>query len=221
MTDRTVPVSHALGVGTVGQLKEQRDRVRDKGGTMGLKELARRSFQRDRRRDTGGTLVPAAVPAPGPALGHAELGVQLGEQRRRQDDFAERAALVEEGSGVPRAWAEGLARLVTADRLRGFTAEQWRCLIDDGAKFLDRWANRAADFGWSAIDAFGVVPAVDGQSRSLPQVGQRTGLVTLIGGGDVVSIAEGRATIRYSSGSELTYLRRAGPGAVAVWELIA
>jgi hypothetical protein len=38
--------------------------------------------------------------------------------------FEERAAIIEEGAGVPRTWAEGFARLSLAHRPKGFSAEQ-------------------------------------------------------------------------------------------------
>ncbi len=75
---------------------------------------------------------------------------------RASDDLNERSALVEYGAGVPRAWAEGFARLDLAHPPAGFSARQWAQLVDDGGRFLDRWAAEAAAAGWDAADVFGV-----------------------------------------------------------------
>jgi hypothetical protein len=46
--------------------------------------------------------------------------------------FEERAALIEYGAGVPRAWAEGFACLDCASPLVGFSEDRWHRLINDG-----------------------------------------------------------------------------------------
>jgi hypothetical protein len=83
---------------------------------------------------------------------------------------------------------------------------RWRWI-----RFLDRWAAEAIRLGWTAEDVFGVHPAAPGARYDC------AGLVPLIGGGEVVSIAADRATIRMPTGGELVYLRRPRPGAVALW----
>ena len=129
-------------------------------------------------------------------------------------DFEERAAIIEDGSGVPREWAEGFARLDLSNRPRGFTVERWRQLIDDGGRFLDRLGSKALSLGWKAEDVFGVHPTAPSARYDL------MGLVPLISGGVVVSVSDDRAAIRHSSGSEVVYLRRPIAGAIALWELI-
>jgi hypothetical protein len=129
------------------------------------------------------------------------------------DRYEERAALVEVGAGVPRAWAEGFARLDLASPASGFSDERWRRMIDDGGRFLDQWAHRAAALGWSPLDVFGVHPVAPSARYDA------MGLVPLIGGGDIVTITETSATIRGRSGRELVYLRRRTADAVTLWEL--
>jgi hypothetical protein len=129
------------------------------------------------------------------------------------EEFEERAALVQYGAAVPRDWAEGFARLDLARPANGFTERQWRQLIDDGGKFLDRWASAAAKAGWIATDVFGVHPLAPNANYSL------SGLVPLIDGGEVVWLSTGHATIRTRRGSELSYLRREMLGSIPVWEL--
>ena len=144
-------------------------------------------------------------------------GRQANDQTAVTDDgaFEERAALMEDGSGVPREWAEGFAWLDLTNRPTGFTQDRWQRLIDDGGRFLDRWGAEAARLEWQAEDVFGVHPVVPSARHDL------MGLVPLIGGGDVVSITADRATIRRGTGAELTVLRQAVDGAVAVWDVVA
>lgn len=131
----------------------------------------------------------------------------------------ERAAIIAEGTGVPIAWAEGFAALDRSWPVAGFTREQWRQVIDDGGRFLDRWGAEAARLGWRAVDVFGATRSLSANMSPRDEVGQRVGLALMIGGGVVTAIAEDRATVVSPSGSSLTYLRRPVRGAVAIWEI--
>jgi hypothetical protein len=64
------------------------------------------------------------------------------------DAFQERAAIVEYDAGVPRAWAEGLARLDSMAPPLGIHAHRWQRLVDNAGQFIDRWAAKAAALGW-------------------------------------------------------------------------
>jgi hypothetical protein len=127
--------------------------------------------------------------------------------------FEERAALIEIGSDVPRAWAEGFARLDPGRVPSGFSEARWRRLIDDGGRFLDDWGPTAAELGWSARDVFGL--HADEPTLRLDAMG----LAALIDGGVVVAVTTVSATIRAASGHELVYLRRASAEALVAWEL--
>jgi hypothetical protein len=131
----------------------------------------------------------------------------------RQADFDERAALVEYGAGVPREWAEGFARLDLGNPSVGFNDARWRLLLDDGGRFLDRWANEAAHLGWQTKDVFGIHPLAPSARFDA------MGLVPIINGGEVISIAERSATVRSPGGSKLVYMRRPSSGSVCLWEL--
>jgi hypothetical protein len=125
------------------------------------------------------------------------------------NDFEERAALVEDGTGAPREWCEGFARLDLATPPTGFDDKRWRTLLDDGGRFLDRWGAEAARLGWSAEDVFGVHPIAPGARYDA------AGLVVLIDGGAVVAIGRRSASIRTkSSGATLIYLRTPRDGSV-------
>lgn len=146
--------------------------------------------------------------------GTTQNDIDLHEEAGRSDvdAFEERAAIVEDGAGVPRIWAEALARLDLAARPQGEPDDRWRQLMDDAGRFLDRWGADAARLGWSAIDVFGT-----GVDRSEVDA-HPGGLVPLIRGGFVESIARDRATIRMPSGGVVVYLRRPCAGSSSEWE---
>ncbi len=142
-----------------------------------------------------------------------ELITLLRENPGADDDLEERAALVEYGAGVPREWAEGFARLDCTKPPPGYPLPRWHQIINDGGLFLDQWAHQAAGLGWTALDVFGVNPAAplvryDGM-----------GLVPLIQGCRVISIADNSAQIKSSNGHTQTYSRRPRLDAVALWQL--
>ena len=131
-----------------------------------------------------------------------------------KNEVEERAALIEYGPAVPRAWAEGFARLDCATPVGGFREDRWRRLIDDGGVFLDQWGNEAAALGWNVADVFGVDPTVPDARFD------RMGLLPLIAGGRVVSIDTNSATIRTKTGGILRYRRTERTGSVPVWQLM-
>ena len=57
---------------------------------------------------------------------------------------------------MPRAWAEGLARLDPNNPPGDVPPRRWLRFIDDCGRFLDDgWASRAAELGWGPLDLFG------------------------------------------------------------------
>lgn len=213
----TVPLSQPLERGTVGHPTKWRDGSWDSAETVDLKALARNVLSRSEQRDTSGTGGRDRCPTPQNTVGHLSDPVPPPPREADAGDvhaeFEERAALIEYGAGVPRAWAEGFARLDLSSPPKGFDARRWRQLIDNGGRFLDRWAARAAQLGWLAEDVFGVHPLAPAANYSL------MGLVPLIGDGEVTDIGDGGASIRMRFGSILVYLRRPQKGAVTLWEL--
>jgi hypothetical protein len=140
-------------------------------------------------------------------------GTTENETSCANENFEERAALVEYGADVPRDWAEGFARLAIATPPTGLLHETWWAIVDDAARFLDDWGWKAAAVGWSALDVFGV-------SMPPPRIRcEMAGLLPAIAGGTVVAISSCSATIRSPSGQEVIWLRRPQPNAIAVWEL--
>jgi len=131
-----------------------------------------------------------------------------------RDNVEERAAIIEHDAGVPREWAEGFARLNVETAPAGFPHELWEQLVDDGGRFLDRWAKDATRLGWTAVDVFGIA------SPEPVERYRRVGLAYLIAGGEVVDIGAGRATIRRKDGALITYLKRAPKDAQPIWKLL-
>jgi hypothetical protein len=68
----------------------------------------------------------------------------------------EPAAIVGSDCGVPRAWVEGMTRLLNMPAPPTVTARRWRVFIEDCDKFLGRWGTQAASLGWEAMDLFGM-----------------------------------------------------------------
>ena len=161
-------------------------------------------------------VVPGAVPAnSGESLGfdvsgttgttgttQIEIDLHVSAEQEEADLFDERAAIVEDGAGVPREWAEAFARLDLLARRQGESGNRWRQLMNDAGRFVDQWGVEAATLGWSAIDVFGV-----GTNRCDVDP-TPAGLLPLIRGGVVESIGHDRATIRMSDGGSVVCLRR-------------
>jgi hypothetical protein len=74
------------------------------------------------------------------------------------DDLNERAAIIEHGVGVHRAWAEGYAALSSMCAPAGFSPERWSRIVDAAGVFIDRYAGVAIECGWSDLDVFGCDP---------------------------------------------------------------
>ena len=67
------------------------------------------------------------------------------------DGQNQRAALVEYGAGIPRAWAEGFEQLASDCQPEGVPPKRWKIFIDDVGRFLD------SDFAF--------LPAIEKQQR--------------------------------------------------------
>jgi hypothetical protein len=134
------------------------------------------------------------------------------------DDHEERAAIVEEGTGCPRAWAEALARLDATQPPGDVPVARWRAFIDDAGRFIDGgWCARAIALGWTPLQLFGC-----DRHRPFARI-DTAGLVWLLHNRDLVALTSESAVIEVSSGVRQTLRRRyAEPNrAVLAWDLIA
>jgi hypothetical protein len=131
-----------------------------------------------------------------------------------REDRGERAALVEYGAGVPRAWAEGFAALCTMAPPAGFTPERWQRIVDAAGVFLDVWAAKAIACGWSDLDIFGVdADRPDARFDAM-------GLVLLLDRCEIVGIDEHGADLLTTTGARQRYRRRQLPtSTVSLWQI--
>lgn len=129
-------------------------------------------------------------------------------------DFDERAALIEEGAKVPRAWAEGFARLDPDRPPRDVNAKRWCEIIDGIGAFLDRWATQAVAMGWDAADIFGADATRPGVTWL------NAGPLWSGDGSQVVEVHPDRIVFEMQGGARLTHYRRPHMRSRALpWEL--
>jgi hypothetical protein len=125
------------------------------------------------------------------------------------------AATTEYDSGVPRVWAEALARLDPNSPRGDIPSQRWLRFIDDCGQFLDDgWAAYAARLGWGPLDLFGCDP-----TRPYARI-NRAGLLWLLNGRRLFALGGDAAAIATASGGYLTFRRRLRePGGILAWEL--
>src|SRR4051794_19789785 len=116
------------------------------------------------------------------------------------EDPGERAAIVAEGAGVPRAWLEGYAALCAMPPPAGFWPDRWQRIIDATGAFLDRWAGEAIRYGWSDLDVFGchdTAPAARFDCMALVLLLDRREVVAIDpDGADLVTVTGARQRFR-------------------------
>jgi len=142
-----------------------------------------------------GTLGGAAGRTENPP-GPAEAALAWGEAEE------ERAAIVEHDGAIPRAWAEGFARL-DPDRPPGdVPLARWQRFADDVGRFLDSpFCAVAAALGWGPHDLFGC-----DRDRPFARIDQ-AGLLWLLNGNRLVMLTEDAATIESATGARQIYRR--------------
>jgi hypothetical protein len=118
-----------------------------------------------------------------------------------RDDHEERAAIVQHDCKVPRAWAEGFARL-HPDRPPGdVAAKRWLTFIDDCGRFLDGgWADKAAALGWGPLDLFGA-----DCSKPFARI-DHAGLLWLLNGDKLIELDRHKAVIERNRNGGATVL---------------
>ncbi|MGI9170241.1 MAG: hypothetical protein ACR2FH_08725 [Caulobacteraceae bacterium] len=119
------------------------------------------------------------------------------------DDLAERGAIIEEGAGVPAAWADEFARLQALPVPAGVSEPAWRAMIDAAGRFLDRWGGKAAALGWTAGELIGFDPDAPMNRRD------RRGAALFLDGAEVIAVTNQAITGRTGGVVQRVY-RRAG-----------
>lgn len=128
----------------------------------------------------------------------------------------ERAAIVEEDGHIPRAWAEGFARLDPDQPPGDVPLHRWQRFIDDIGLFLDSpFRALAAALGWGPYDLFGC-----NRDRPFARIDQ-AGLLWLLNGRRLVALSEDAAVIEARDGVRTRYRRTPrARGQVLAWELV-
>jgi len=127
----------------------------------------------------------------------------------------ERAAFVEHDGRIPRAWAEGFARLHSGRPAGDVPPKRWLTFVDDVGRFLDSdFTAAAAALGWRPLDLFGC-----DRDRPFARIGS-AGLLWFLNGDKLLALSEYTATIERPTGARQTYRRKPSePGRVLAWEL--
>ena len=121
----------------------------------------------------------------------------------------------ERTANVPRAWAEGYARL-DPDRPPGdVPVKRWLRFVDDVGRFLDSpFCAVAAVLGWGPYDLFGC-----DRDRPFARINQ-AGLLWLLNGHKLIALSENKATIETRTGARQTYRRKpSGKRRALAWKL--
>jgi hypothetical protein len=146
----------------------------------------------------------------------ADIVALLSAADPAHDAFLGRPAL-DYVAGFPPGIADGVHAIRTADGAQGIPPQRWPRLQRDAARLVeDGWVERALALGWTAADLFGC------DRRAPWHRLDRTGLVLLIGGHEIVELTATDASLRTSTGSVLRYRRRlpARPPVALLWELL-
>jgi hypothetical protein len=158
---------------------------------------------------------------PVPTFEHSEQFEQRGKSADSWTDADdERAAIIEHDGGVPRAWAEALARLDPTGPPAGVPLTDWNRLIDAGCRLVDDgWHKQANALGWGPLELFGC-------DRTFPMRPEAKGLLWRLGelcrnSGDTHLIALTAHGALVETGKRDIYLRRNPPvpGQVLTWEV--
>src|SRR4051812_35503850 len=157
---------------------------------------------------------PAAEDTLGALAALGGVGPETANSRFPDPDPEERAAVIAEGAGVPRAWAEGYAALAAMPPSSGFWPERWQRIIDATGAFLDRWAGEMLRCGWSNLDVFGCDPGAPAARFDC------MGLVLLLDRCEVEAIDRDGADLVMVTGERQRFRRRPlPPGTVSLWQL--
>jgi TubC N-terminal docking domain len=102
--------------------------------------------------------------------------------------------------------ADGVRAILTAEGAQGVPPNRWRQIQRDTRQLVERrWLHQALDHGWSAADLFGC------DQRAPWHRLDRSGLVLLMGGYEIVELSSDVATLRSRTGSVLRHRRRPLP----------
>ena len=134
------------------------------------------------------------------------------------NEVAPEGPTVQSVAGLPQEIADGVRAILSADRARGIPPQRWPQVQRDAARLVEGgWAQQAFGLGWTTADLFGC------DQRAPWYRLDRSGLVLLTGGREVVELTADVAALRTSTGSVLRFRRRppARPPVALLWELLS
>lgn len=102
-------------------------------------------------------------------------------------------------------WRRHYEQLCVTRPASGWFPKRWRQLQIDVGLFVDEWAPRALQLGWSEMDLFGVH-----QAKSFARI-DAMGLVPLLNGKSIIEMTESTAVMLGGPGVRLTYRRSPVP----------
>jgi len=173
--------------------------VSDAGGTVGLE----------------GDMLRLSAPEPLPD----ELLARL---RQYKAEIVAVLASAEPANGevcqdLPAEVVDGVRAILTADGAHGVPPSRWPQIQRDTRRLVEGgWTRRALTLGWTAADLFGC------DQRAPWYRLDRSGLVLLLDGHEVVELTSDEAVLRARTGSELRYRRRppAKPPVALLWQAL-
>jgi hypothetical protein len=121
------------------------------------------------------------------------------------------------GQDLPAEVADGVRAILAAEGALGVPPNRWPQIQRDTHRLVERrWLHAALDLGWSTADLFGC------DQRAPWYRLDRSGLVLLLGGHEIVELSSDVATLRTRTGSVLRHRRRppARPPVALLWEVL-
>jgi TubC N-terminal docking domain len=118
---------------------------------------------------------------------------------------------------LPADVADGVRAILAAESAHGVPTNRWPLIQRNTRHLVERrWLHAALDLSWSLADLFGC------DQRAPWYRLERSGLVLLLGGHEIVELDSHMATLRTRSGSVLRHRRRspAAPPVVFLWEIL-
>jgi hypothetical protein len=121
------------------------------------------------------------------------------------------------GQDLPAEAADGVRAILAAEGAQGVPPNRWPQIQRDLRHLVEcRWLHAALDLGWSTADLFGC-------DRRAPWYRlDRSGLVLLLGGHEIIELSSDVAALRTRTGSVLRFRRRppAQPPVALLWEVL-
>jgi hypothetical protein len=90
---------------------------------------------------------------------------------------------------------------------------RWQAAVEDGRRFLAKWAERAEALGWTARDLFGLHKPPESPHHSYRRLSRydETGLIWLLNSREVTALTTDTAAIRLPNGSITVYRKNNKP----------